>query len=380
MEGLQSRTEFDGCMKQLTVGSCAKQRVSRAGAQSVMAVACLGLVLSAATSAMQLPPEVQLDRYLLQMEDRIEERDFVGAKEAMDRIWKLKEQNDLEIPVAFLFEYAQILERLEMYDETIEAVTRYLTVAGRNGPRYSDALKLLNSAESARAAAEEARKRTKAVIVEMEFVRIPAGQFWMGSTSADADDDEQPVTQVRISRGFWLGKYEVTQAEWQAVMGANPSEFYGCSICPVENVSWNDVQEFIGRLNATAGGCTTACRRKRNGSMRQGRGRAGTATANWKISLGTRATARVARIRWGGRHRMHGACTTCWGTYANLCRTGMATIRVAQWWTPKAPVSARIGCVEGALGGRPMRGRWTGGCRVAMALITSAAWITEGSA
>ena len=88
----------------------------------------------------------------------------------------------------------------------------------------------------------------------MEFVWVPEGEFRMGSTSPEAFIDEQPVTQVRISRGFWLGKYEVTQAEWQGVMGTNPSRFSGCGQCPVERVSWNDAQEFIGNLNGRAGG------------------------------------------------------------------------------------------------------------------------------
>ncbi len=53
----------------------------------------------------------------------------------------------------------------------------------------------------------------------MEFVRIPAGEFLMGSASADADDGEQPVTRVLIRRAFDLGKYEVTQGQWEAMMG-----------------------------------------------------------------------------------------------------------------------------------------------------------------
>ena len=83
----------------------------------------------------------------------------------------------------------------------------------------------------------------------MEFVRIPAGEFLMGSNSSLAKFDEQPITQVRISREFWLGKYEVTQEQWQAVMGTNPSRFSVCGRCPVERVSWNDVQDFIRKLN-----------------------------------------------------------------------------------------------------------------------------------
>ena len=88
----------------------------------------------------------------------------------------------------------------------------------------------------------------------IEFVRIPPGEFVMGSTDSRASADEGPVTRVRISRGFWLGKYEVTQTEWTAVMGSNPSGFAGCPLCPVERVSWKDVQEFIHRVNANETG------------------------------------------------------------------------------------------------------------------------------
>ena len=71
----------------------------------------------------------------------------------------------------------------------------------------------------------------------------------MGSTSKEARDNEQPPIRVRIRRSFWLGKYEVTQSEWQGVMGTNPSKFSGCGPdCPVERVSWNDAQDFIRRL------------------------------------------------------------------------------------------------------------------------------------
>ena len=61
----------------------------------------------------------------------------------------------------------------------------------------------------------------------MEFVLIPAGTFQMGSNDSDADSDEKPVHTVRITQPFYLGKYEVTQSQWQAVMGNNPSKFTG---------------------------------------------------------------------------------------------------------------------------------------------------------
>jgi formylglycine-generating enzyme required for sulfatase activity len=69
----------------------------------------------------------------------------------------------------------------------------------------------------------------------------------MGSENGYAD--EKPVHRVRISRAFEMGKYEVTQAQWQAVMGSNPSLFKGANL-PVESASWNDAQQFIQKLNA----------------------------------------------------------------------------------------------------------------------------------
>ena len=85
----------------------------------------------------------------------------------------------------------------------------------------------------------------------MEFVLVPAGGFEMGSTSGLAESDERPVTRVRISRAFYLGKHEVTQGEWAEVMKSQPSHFSDCGRdCPVESVSWEEAMEFVARLNA----------------------------------------------------------------------------------------------------------------------------------
>ena len=94
--------------------------------------------------------------------------------------------------------------------------------------------------------------------VRLEAMLKAAEEFQMGSASPEALSwKEQPVTQVRISRSFDLGKYEVTQGQWAAVMGSNPSHFKECGLdCPVEEVSWEDAQEFIRRLNAMDGAGT----------------------------------------------------------------------------------------------------------------------------
>ncbi len=80
-----------------------------------------------------------------------------------------------------------------------------------------------------------------------EMIFVEGGTFQMGSSSGESD--EKPVHSVTLS-AFNIGKYEVTQAQWKAVIGNNPSSFSGCEDCPVERVSWNDVQDFIRKLNA----------------------------------------------------------------------------------------------------------------------------------
>jgi len=83
----------------------------------------------------------------------------------------------------------------------------------------------------------------------IEMVSIPAGAFDMGSNNGGAD--EKPVHRVYVD-GFYMGKYEVTQGQWQAVMGNNPSRFEGDNL-PMEQVSWDDCQEFIRKLNSMTG-------------------------------------------------------------------------------------------------------------------------------
>jgi formylglycine-generating enzyme required for sulfatase activity len=86
----------------------------------------------------------------------------------------------------------------------------------------------------------------------IEFVLIQPESFIMGSTMRG--DDEKPLHRVTISKPFYLGKYEVTQGQWLAVMGSNLSKFTDDPQLPVENVSWDDVQEFIRKLNTREGG------------------------------------------------------------------------------------------------------------------------------
>ncbi len=77
------------------------------------------------------------------------------------------------------------------------------------------------------------------------MVLVRGGTFQMGSND---NISEKPIHSVTLP-DFEIGKYPVTQKLWQGIMGSNPSRFQGCDDCPVEQLSWNDVQEFLKKLN-----------------------------------------------------------------------------------------------------------------------------------
>jgi len=94
----------------------------------------------------------------------------------------------------------------------------------------------------------------------MTLVEIPPGRFTMGSAASEAGrNDDESLHDVEITRPFLMGQYEVTQQEWRTVMGTSPSRFKDCGArCPVENVSFVDVQQFLTKLSARAALATSA--------------------------------------------------------------------------------------------------------------------------
>jgi len=89
----------------------------------------------------------------------------------------------------------------------------------------------------------------------VEMVKIPSGTFQMGGPESEAGRDlnEGPVHAVTLTKNFYLGKFEVTQGQWKAVMGSNSSKFVNGDNYPVEGVSWNDCQAFISKMNTHYG-------------------------------------------------------------------------------------------------------------------------------
>jgi formylglycine-generating enzyme required for sulfatase activity len=120
--------------------------------------------------------------------------------------------------------------------------------------RLDEARKRLAAARSEAAASTTSRKAGEIfqdTVTGMAFAWVPEGCFQMGSS--EGDSDEKPVHEVCVD-GFWMGKYEVTQGQWKKIMGNNPAYFKKGDNPPVGTVSWNDVQNFINKLNSKGQG------------------------------------------------------------------------------------------------------------------------------
>ena len=179
-------------------------------------------------------------------------------------------ENDLRV-------YSSLIEMGDEYiniDSTLsQAKSKYeqaLTYEMKySGTKYAEkfskgADKSLKTVESRIKANEEARRKRNEISytdgilrvkdVEYPMVYVSGGSFDMGATSEqgrDAENDEEPVHRVTLS-SYSIGKYEITQELWEAVMGSNPSYFKGAKR-PVEQVSWDDCQDFIRKLNELTG-------------------------------------------------------------------------------------------------------------------------------
>lgn len=185
--------------------------------------------------------------------------------------------------------------------------------------------------------------------VKLEMVLIPAGKFLMGSNEKEKNRDEYETQhQVTITKPYYIGKYEVTQEQWEAVIGNNPSFIKGAKL-PVTNVSWEDCHAFIKKLNAVANGgfrlpteaeWEYACK-------------AGTNTAFWfgeditpkdanygGSNLGRPVAIGKYKPNAFGLHDMHGNvwewCEDWYGAYAE-----------GQLIDPKGPAKAERRCARG---------------------------------
>ncbi len=136
-------------------------------------------------------------------------------------------------------------EKIKLYKEDLGAQERILREALKSVLESLQQNPAVKSGRFSSAVAIESQMK------EMKFVSLPGGSFQMGCTddSSGCDEDEKPVHEVTLSP-FEIMTTEVTQGMWKSVMGDNPSFFISCGeSCPVESVSWDEVQGFIAKMN-----------------------------------------------------------------------------------------------------------------------------------
>ena len=178
----------------------------------------------------------------------------------MDRISTLQDEHELVLSPENHYRFARIWDAAGALDEALASVVHYLELEGRAAENYRDAVAMMGRIERElelrgatetreRVERERAAGAATRVIAEMDFVTISPGHFTMGSLDGRVQN-QYPLTEVRISRAFEIGRHEVTQSQWETVMGTNPSYFAGCDHCPVEQVTWDEVQRFIFILNS----------------------------------------------------------------------------------------------------------------------------------
>ena len=165
--------------------------------------------------------------------------------------------------------------------------------------------------------------------VSLEMVLIPAGKFKMGCPTSEKDyRTGENLHEVTLKNSFYMGKYEVTQEQWQAVMGNNPSYFKGVKL-PVTDVSWDDCQEFIKKLNARTKGGVTDYLTRQSGNMLVGR------ELRQRIRLGIISRTRMQtmggqRLRnqwqWEATNQMRLGFTICMAMSGSGVRIGMMII------------------------------------------------------
>lgn len=250
----------------------------------------------AGASAQELPPEVRMDRYMVQVDRQIEDEQFEAALRTLDQALELQEAYGLEVSESFWMKRAEVAIGAGDYTAAIGSATRYLEIAGRGGDRYFEALVLLDqavdgamaatlvepeveadrpqAAASAREAGGEASATAAApaamhpgtvfwdCVTCPDMVVVPSGSFMMGSPASEEGRQahEGPRHRVTIESPFAVGVYEVTHAEWEACAVAGgcwtyrPNDLgWGRGSRPVLNVSWEDAQEYLRWLSMETG-------------------------------------------------------------------------------------------------------------------------------
>jgi formylglycine-generating enzyme required for sulfatase activity len=244
--------------------------------RTIFTLACfiLSLCYCGMAVSQDLPDDILADQYLLEAKKALANGEPQTARRAFGKIEAL----DTEPPLEFFFFYGKLLVEYGTVEDDVRQgqalLKQYVVNIEKSSEYYMPTLELLSVAggkiekderrqteEATRQAeAQERTTRLKELLpsllenLKQQMVTVPGGTFTMGCTEeqSSCDDDEKPVRQVQVG-SFSIGKYEVTQDLWEAVMGKNPSKFRNCPRCPVEHVGWDETKMFLKKLNALTG-------------------------------------------------------------------------------------------------------------------------------
>ncbi|MYF24412.1 MAG: formylglycine-generating enzyme family protein [Nitrospira sp. SB0672_bin_25] len=245
--------------------------------RTTLTLACviLSLCFCGMAVSQDLPDDILADQYLLEAKKALENGQPQTARQAFEKIEAL----DTEPPLEFYFFFGKLLvEHGTTVDDARQgqaSLKQFVVNIEKSSEYYRPTLELLSAAgkkieKTEQRRAEEAKRQAAAQEraatlkdslplllknLQQQMVVVPGGTFTMGCTEeqSSCDEDEKPVRQVQV-KSFTIGKYEVTQDLWEAVMGKNPSKFRNCPRCPVEHVGWDDTKMFLKKLNALTGG------------------------------------------------------------------------------------------------------------------------------
>jgi len=209
----------------------------------------LGALMVPFAAWAELPADVRKDMYMEELATHLKNEDYQQASIYIDKLLDLTKNSDVRMPNSLDYFEGEVSLKTKDYMRANEALTRYVEKSGKKGRYYRESLAMLLALEEPVAEAQALMENFSMTAFDLKMVDVPAGHFSMGSN--DGHDSEKPVHRVRL-KAFLMGQYEITQKQWMMVMGNNPSNFIGDEL-PVEQVSWDDVQAFISKLNRLTG-------------------------------------------------------------------------------------------------------------------------------
>ena len=203
-------------------------------------------------NVMALPKAAQIDRYKMQISKALKNK---ACDKALIYIGKL-ESLSADLPYTMLFHKGQCLFEIKRYTQSMKTLDSYVEKTGADGKYYHQALEIYSVAEEMEVEQKQAMEAQQKQNLEFKpssntllntiatnMITVSGKCFQMGQNSNEY--------QHKVCVGnYGISKFEVTQGQWNALMGNNPSLYKSCGYdCPVERVSWDDVQVFIGKLN-----------------------------------------------------------------------------------------------------------------------------------